>query len=73
MIMAVAAQTGVDPEMLLAVAQNESSFMTQGEAIRTNNPGNVGNTDSGATVTYGNPMQGLVALANNLKSRLTTN
>ena len=69
MIMQVSQQTGVDPKMLLTVAQNESNFGTLGVAARTNNVGNVGNVDSGATVSHATPIEGLMALAQNLSGR----
>lgn len=63
---------GVSWEAMMAIMQQDSSFGTAGKAVRTFNPGNVGNTDSGATVNMGNWQNGVDAVAQNLASRKTT-
>lgn len=68
-IMAAANQTGVSPGMILAIIQQDSTFGTAGKAIRTKNPGNVGNTDSGATQSFPDWQSGVLAVANNLAKR----
>lgn len=73
MVYNAATQYGVDPRMLLGVMQHESGFGTQGEATTTYNPGNVGNTDSGKTVNYGNWQTGVNVLAQNLAGRYVGN
>lgn len=42
-VFSVAARKGVDPAMLLALMQVESSYGTAGKGARSHNPGNVGN------------------------------
>lgn len=38
----------VDVRLMLALMENDSHFGTEGKAVRTRNPGNVGNDDTGA-------------------------
>lgn len=61
--------TGTDPGMILAIMQQDSTFGTQGKAVRTLNPGNVGNTDSGATQSFPSWKDGVLAVAKNLSKR----
>ncbi len=72
MIANAAGKYGVSWEMMMAIMQQDSSFGTAGKAIKTLNPGNVGNTDSGATVTMKSWQDGVDAVAKNLASRVTT-
>ena len=44
---------GIAPELIIAIAQADSSLGTAGRAVRTKNPGNVGNNDRGDTVNQG--------------------
>lgn len=60
---------GVDPRMIIAIMEQDSTLGTKGKAVRTRNPGNVGNTDSGATQTYGSWSEGVDAVAKNLMKR----
>lgn len=69
MIMASSTQFGVDPSLLVAMAQHESQFGTLGAGAKTFNPGNVGNVDSGATVNMGSWQAGLNAMAQNVSRR----
>lgn len=59
----------VSVPMILAIMQQDSTFGTAGLAVRTKNPGNVGNTDSGATRTYNSWRDGVYAVARNLSGR----
>ena len=72
MIANAATKYGVSWEMMMAIMQQDSSFGTAGKAVRTFNPGNVGNVDSGAEVNYGNWQAGVDAVAKNLAGRKTT-
>jgi hypothetical protein len=55
--------------MILAIMQQDSTFGTAGKAVRTKNPGNVGNTDSGATKAFRDWQEGVMAVAQNLAKR----
>lgn len=72
MIANSASKYGVSWEMMVAIMQQDSSFGTAGKAVRTKNPGNVGNTDSGGTQTFGSWQAGVDAVAKNLAWRKTT-
>jgi hypothetical protein len=72
MIMNSASKYNVPANLLVAIAQHESGFGTLGRGARTNNPGNVGNVDSGSNVNWGNWQSGTDALANNIARRDTT-
>jgi hypothetical protein len=52
----------VDTRLVVAMLSLESGFGTLGVGARTNNPGNVGNTDSGATRTYASWADGVIAV-----------
>lgn len=68
-IMTASSTTGVPPGLILAIMQQDSSFGTAGKAVRTKNPGNVGNTDSGATQSFKTWAEGVMAVARNLAKR----
>ncbi len=68
-VLDAAAATGTPPALILAIMQQDSTFGTKGKAVRTLNPGNVGNTDSGATRTYPTWRDGVFAVAKNLQKR----
>lgn len=72
MIMNAAHQYGVDPGVLMSVMQNDSNLGMKGVATSTMNPGNVGNTDSGATKSFSSWQDGVNAVAQNLAQRETT-
>ncbi len=69
MIANAATKYGVSWEAMMAIMQQDSSFGTAGKAVRTKNPGNVGNTDSGATVSNKSWQDGVNAVAKNLAWR----
>jgi hypothetical protein len=63
MVVSAANQYGIDPGMLIAMMQQDSSLGTRGLGAKTFNPGNVGNDDSGATRNYGSWSAGVNAVA----------
>lgn len=69
MVMAAAKQYGVDPAVMLGIMKVDSQLGTAGKGARTYNPGNVGNTDSGATKDWGSWQAGVDAVASNLSRR----
>jgi hypothetical protein len=72
MILNSAQNFNIDPKLLVALMQVDSSLGTAGIGARTFNPGNVGNTDTGATQNYGNWQSGVDAVANWLSSHRAT-
>lgn len=68
-IIAAAQKYNVDPKMILAIMQQDSTLGTAGKAVRTKNPGNVGNDDTGALRTYSSWDDGVMAVAKNLAWR----
>lgn len=68
-VMKASIANNVTPGIILAIMEQDSTFGTQGKAVRTKNPGNVGNTDSGATQSYGDWEKGVLAVAQNLAKR----
>jgi hypothetical protein len=62
---------GVSPEVILSIMAADSSMGTKGKAVRTLNPGNVGNTDDGATRGFKSWEEGVDAVAKNLAGRKT--
>lgn len=72
MIATAASQYNVDPNTLMSVMAVESKFGTLGLGAKTNNPGNVGNTDSGATQKFADWQSGVNAVAQQLSSRRVT-
>ena len=69
MIANAAGKYGVSWEAMMAIMEQDSSMGTAGKAVRTKNPGNVGNTDSGATKGFGDWQAGVDAVAKNLAWR----
>jgi hypothetical protein len=63
MIINAANQYGIDPGMLIAMMQQDSSLGTTGLGAKTFNPGNVGNDDDGNTRNYGSWSAGVNAVA----------
>ncbi|HAH23872.1 MAG TPA: hypothetical protein DCL77_08955 [Prolixibacteraceae bacterium] len=59
----IANQQGVDPLLIAALMQNDSTFGTKGKGARTFNPGNVGNDDTGREVNFENWDTGVEAVA----------
>lgn len=72
MVMASSTKYGVDPAMVMALIQQDSQFGTQGKAVKTKNPGNVGNTDDGKTQTFGSWNEGVDAVAKWLSNHRAT-
>lgn len=68
MILNAASTYKIDPALLTAVMLHESDFGTAGAAVKTMNPGNVGNTGT-STQTFSSWQQGVNAVAKNLASR----
>lgn len=68
-VMKAALAKNVTPGMILAIMEQDSTFGTAGKAVRTRNPGNVGNTDSGATKAFPSWSDGVLAVAENLAKR----
>lgn len=54
---------GVDPRAIMAIIEHDSALGTKGKGARTNNPGNVGNDDTGKERTYGNWSLGVEGVA----------
>lgn len=71
MIANAAGKYGVSWEMMTAIMAQDSSMGTAGKAVRTKNPGNVGNTDSGGTKQFNSWQEGVDAVAENLAWRKT--
>lgn len=63
----------VDVRLMMALIELDSRFGTVGVAIRTMNPGNVGNTDTGATRTYASWQEGVDAVASWLNNHRIVN
>ncbi len=63
MVMSAASAYSVDARLMMAIMEQDSSFGTAGKAVRTLNPGNVGNDDSGNTRTYESWQEGVTAVA----------
>ncbi|MFH1078615.1 MAG: hypothetical protein V1745_05055 [Patescibacteria group bacterium] len=63
MVMTAASAYSVDTRLLMAMMEQDSSFGTAGKAVRTLNPGNVGNDDSGNLRTYESWQEGVTAVA----------
>lgn len=73
MIMNAATTYGVDPTALASVLAQESDFGTAGAGAKTNNPGNVGNTDGGVTTSFPSVQKGVNAAAMELAKRMPGN
>jgi hypothetical protein len=73
MVMSAANAYNVDIRLLMAMMQQDSSFGTAGLAVRTLNPGNVGNDDDGNIRTYGSWQEGVTAVAEWLNRHRITN
>jgi len=63
MVMQAAKKYNVDPEMLVAMMEQDSSLGTAGKGAKTFNPGNVGNDDAGNIRNYGDWQSGVNAVA----------
>ena len=63
MVMSAALAYSVDVRLIIAMMEQDSSLGTAGLAVRTLNPGNVGNDDDGNIRTYGSWQEGVTAVA----------
>ncbi len=63
MVMNASSAYSVDIRLMMAMMEQDSSFGTAGKAVRTLNPGNVGNDDAGNTRTYESWQKGVTAVA----------
>ena len=63
MIIDSANKYGVDPKVMYALMAQDSQMGTMGKAIKTYNPGNVGNDDTGKLVNMGSWQNGVDAVA----------
>jgi hypothetical protein len=70
MVLSAANTYGVDPKVMVAIMQQDSSLGTQGKGAKSNNPGNVGSTSTGSiydtgnqTTTFPNMQAGVNAVA----------
>lgn len=74
MVMGAAKKYGGDPKLIIAMMMQDSSLGTAGKAVRTMNPGNVGNDDSENGRAYASWSNGVYAVADLLsKFKATTN
>lgn len=72
MVMSASDAYNVDARLMMAIMEQDSRFGTAGVAVRTLNPGNVGNTDDGSTRTYDSWQEGVTAVAEWLNRHRTS-
>ena len=72
MVMSAAEAYDVDARLMMAIMEQDSRFGTAGKAIRTLNPGNVGNDDAGNLRTYDSWQEGVTAVAEWLNRHRTS-
>ena len=72
MVMSAALAYDVDVRLTMAIMEQDSSFGTAGLAVRTRNPGNVGNDDAGNIRTYNSWQEGVTAVAEWLNRHRTS-
>jgi len=70
MIISASTKYNVPTTYIMAIMKNDSSYWTAGKWAKTHNPGNVGNTDSGATKDRWTRESGVNAVAENLARRI---
>lgn len=73
MVMNASQSYNVDPAAIIAIMQQDSSLGTAGLGVKTKNPGNVGNDDSGRTVTFNSWQEGVNAVGKWLSNHKATN
>ncbi|MBP6911775.1 MAG: DUF5011 domain-containing protein [Candidatus Pacebacteria bacterium] len=72
MILDSAKKYAVDARLMIALMEQDSRFGTLGVAVRTLNPGNIGNNDTGATKTFKSWEEGVEAIAKWLNNHRDT-
>jgi len=74
MITTASSTYGVDPRLVLAIIQNDSSFGTKGHGAKNNNPGNIAQFDNlkGTVKGYKTLQDGILAVAKWLSNHKTT-
>ncbi len=72
MVINSASKYGVDPKLIVAMMQQDSSLGTAGKGAKTFNPGNVGNDDAGNIKNYGSWEKGVDAVAQWLSNHSVT-
>jgi hypothetical protein len=73
MILYAANKYAVDFRLMMAIMEQDSHFGTQGLAVQTTNPGNVGNDDAGNIRSYSSWQEGVNAVADWLTRRRVNN
>lgn len=63
MILGASKKYSVDVRLMMALMEQDSRFGTVGVAVKTFNPGNIGNNDAGETKTFSSWEQGVSAVA----------
>lgn len=63
MVITAAQKYDVSPKLLVAIMQQDSGLGTKGLGMKTRNPGNVGNNDSGKIVKYPSWKEGVEGVA----------
>src|SRR3989338_2674302 len=63
MVMNASEAYAVDARLMMAIMEQDSRFGTVGKAVKTLNPGNVGNDDDGNIRTYESWQEGVTAVA----------
>lgn len=72
MVMSSSKRYGVDPSLMIAIMQQDSSLGTAGLGAKTKNAGNVGNDDAGNTVTFDSWGKGVDAVGKWLSNHKAT-
>lgn len=72
MVMSASLAYNVDTRLMIAMMEQDSSLGTAGLAVRTLNPGNVGNDDAGNIRTYASWQEGVTAVAEWLNRHRTS-
>lgn len=70
-ILSSALKYDINPKMIMAMVQQDSSYGTKGKGKYSFNPGNIGNDDAGHIKNFGNWQAGLDAVADWLNKHRT--